>query len=172
MNNGTNWIYLSNGHPNVTVFGLDRNRSTGQIVSSTHGRGMFELTNTGLGTAYYTVTPCRIADTRDPNGPSGGPALGANTVRAFPVSSLCGIPASARAVAVNLAVFVPSGDGDLRVFPTGASVPLASAINFRTNIVRANNAIVPLGAGGMISVQCDMLAGATNFFFDVFGYYQ
>jgi hypothetical protein len=172
VNNGTNWILLSNGHPNVSVFGLDRNRNTGQIVSSTHGRGMFELTNTGLGTAYYTVTPCRIADTRNPNGPSGGPALAANTTRTFPVSSLCGIPASATAVAVNLAVFIPSNDGDLRVYPAGASVPLASAINFRPGVVRANNAIVPLGAGGMISVQCDMPSGATNFFFDVFGYFQ
>jgi hypothetical protein len=172
VNNGTNWIYLSNGHPVVSVFGLDRNRSTGQIVSSTHGRGMFELTNTGLGTSYYTVSPCRIADTRNPAGPSGGPALAANTVRTFPVSSICGIPATATAVAVNLAVFIPSDGGDLRVFPAGAPVPLASAINFRAGIVRANNAVVPLGAGGMISIQCDMPSGSTNFFFDVQGYFQ
>lgn len=172
VNNGTNWIYLSNGHPVVSVFGLDRSRSTGQIVSSTHGRGMFELTNNGLGTSYYTVTPCRVADTRDPPGASGGPALAANTVRTFPVSSLCGIPASATAVAVNLAVFLPTNGGDLRVFPAGAPVPLASAINFRTDIVRANNAVVPLGAGGMISVQCDMPSGTTNFFFDVYGFFQ
>jgi len=172
VNNGTNWTLLSNGHPNVSVFGLDRNPGTGQIVSSTHGRGMFELTDSGLGTAYYTVSPCRVADTRNPNGPSGGPALGANTTRTFPVSSICGIPPTATAVAVNLAVFIPSADGDLRVYPAGAAVPLASAINFRPGIVRANNAIVPLGAGGMISVQCDMPSGATNFFFDVFGYFQ
>ena len=66
----------------------------------------------------------------------------------------------------------PSNDGDLRLFPEGSTAPLASAINFRPGIVRANNAIVPLGTGGRISVQCDMPSGGTDFFFDVFGYFQ
>jgi hypothetical protein len=124
------------------------------------------------GVGYFTLPPCRVADTRDPNGPSGGPALAPNTIRSFPVAGICGIPSSATAVAINLAVFMPSNDGDLRVFPAGATAPLASAINFRADIVRANNAIVPLSAGGQISIQCDMPSGSTNFFFDVFGYFQ
>ena len=118
------------------------------------------------------MAQCRVADTRNAPGPSGGPALAANTNRTFPVSGLCGIPSSATAVAINMAVFLPSNDGDLRVYPAGSPVPLASAINFRPGIVRANNAIVPLGAGGQLSVQCDMPSGGTNFFFDVFGYFQ
>ena len=126
----------------------------------------------GVQTTFFTVSPCRIADTRDAPGPSGGPALAANTVRTFPVAGLCGIPSSARAVAINLAVFQPSNAGDLRVYPSGGTAPLASAINFRTGIVRANNAVVPLGAAGQISVQCDMPSGSTHFFFDVYGYFQ
>jgi hypothetical protein len=121
---------------------------------------------------FYTVSPCRVADTRDAPGPSGGPALAANTVRTFPVASLCQIPSTARAVAINLVAFQPSNDGDLRVYPAGGTAPLASAINFRTGIVRANNAVVPLGAAGQISVQCDMPSGSTHFFFDVYGYFQ
>jgi hypothetical protein len=116
-----------------------------------------------------------VADTRNPPGPSGGPPLSANTNRSFPVTGICAIPASATAVAINIAVFLPTDSGDLRVYPTGAAAPLASTINFRPGIVRANNAIVPLGAGGQISVQCDMppgSSGSTNFFFDVFGYFQ
>ena len=113
-----------------------------------------------------------MADTRNTPGPSGGPALSANAVRTFPVTGLCGIPSSAKAVAINLAVFLPTNDGDLRLFPAGSTAPLASAINFRPGIVRANNAIVPVGAGGQISVQCDMPSGSTNFFFDVFGYFE
>ena len=120
----------------------------------------------------FAVDPCRLADTRNPNGPSGGPALAANTVRSFPVTNLCGIPSSATAVAVNLAVVFPSDGGDLRVYPAGGAAPLASSINFRTGIVRANNAIIRLGAGGQISVQCDMPSGGTHFFFDVYGYFQ
>jgi hypothetical protein len=116
-----------------------------------------------------------VADTRNPDGPSGGPALLANTVRAFPVAGLCGIPPSATAVAIIMAVVTPSDVGDLRVYPAGGPAPLASAINFRAGIVRANNAIVPLGVNGEISVQCDMpigSTGSTNFFFDVYGYFQ
>ena len=126
------------------------------------------------GGSYFTVAPCRVADTRNPPGPSGGPPLAANHVRSFPVTGICGIPPTAKAVAVNLAVFFPDSDGDLRVYPTGGAAPLASSINFRPGIVRANNAIVPIGAGGQISVQCDMASptGSTNFFFDVFGYFE
>ena len=122
--------------------------------------------------SYFAVSPCRVADTRDAPGPSGGPALSANTVRTFPIAGLCGLPSSAKAVAINLAVFQPSNAGDLRLFPAGSPAPLASAINFRSGIVRANNAIIPLGTGGQITVQCDMPSGSTNVFFDVFGFFQ
>jgi subtilisin family serine protease len=122
--------------------------------------------------SFYTVAPCRVADTRDPDGASGGPALAANSVRSFPVASLCGIPSSATAIAANLAVFEPSNDGDLRVYPAGEAAPFASAINFRAGLVRSNSAIVRLGAGGQFSVQCDMPSGGTHFFLDVYGYFQ
>lgn len=48
LDDGAHWLYLSVGHPVVSVFGLDRNPKTGQIVSSTHGRGMFQLISNGL----------------------------------------------------------------------------------------------------------------------------
>ena len=122
--------------------------------------------------SFFTVTPCRVADTRDAPGPSGGPALAAGAVRSFPVTGLCEIPSTATSVAANLTVVQPSGDGDLRVYPTGQGAPLASSINFRSGTVRANNAVVALGASGQVSVQCDMPAGSTHFFFDVYGYFQ
>ena len=112
------------------------------------------------------------SDMKDAPGPSGGPALAAGTARSFPVSGLCEIPSTATSVAVNLTVVQPSGDGDLRVSPAGQAAPLASAINFRSGTVRANNAVVALGASGQISVQCDMPSGGTHFFVDVYGYFQ
>lgn len=47
VDGGVTYTYENNGHPAVSVFGLDRNPSTGQIVSSTHGRGMWEVLGTG-----------------------------------------------------------------------------------------------------------------------------
>jgi hypothetical protein len=113
VNDGANWLYLTNGHPNVSVFGLDRNPGTSQIISSTHGRGMFELIDNGFPASFFTMSPCRVADTRNAPGPSGGPALAANSTRTFPVTGLCGVPGSATAVAVNMAVILPTDVGDL-----------------------------------------------------------
>ena len=123
------------------------------------------------GTGFFTVIPCRVADTRNPAGPSGGPALLANSLRTFPVANTCEIPASAKAVAINVGVVSPTDFGDLRVYPAGGAPPLASTINFRPGQTRANNSVIGLG-GGQIAVQCDMPSGSTNFFFDVSGYYQ
>ncbi|HYK41079.1 MAG TPA: hypothetical protein VE007_01740, partial [Thermoanaerobaculia bacterium] len=33
---------------------------------------------------FYSVTPCRLVDTRNPNGLTGGPALTGQGVRSFP----------------------------------------------------------------------------------------
>jgi hypothetical protein len=48
VDGGVHWNYLSTGHPVVSVFGLERNTRTGQIISSTHGRGMFQLISDGF----------------------------------------------------------------------------------------------------------------------------
>jgi hypothetical protein len=124
------------------------------------------------GTSFYTLIPCRIVDTRNPNGPFGGPALAAGFVRAFPVATACGIPASAKAVAINVTVVNATGGGHLTVYPAGTQTPLASTINFRAGLVRANNAIVLLGTGGQLSVFCGMTSGSTDFVLDVNGYFE
>ncbi|MFI5006360.1 MAG: hypothetical protein ACHQKZ_02940 [Solirubrobacterales bacterium] len=123
----------------------------------------------------YSLTPCRLADTRDTPGPSGGPALFANTTRTFPVSGLCGVPPEARAVSIILTVVQETEVGNLRVYPAGGAVPTASAINFAANHAKANNAVIPLGILGSITVRCDMApgsTGSTHFLFDVVGYFQ
>jgi hypothetical protein len=122
--------------------------------------------------SFFTVAPCRVADTRNAEGPSGGPALVGGTIRTFPVSGVCGIPPTASAVALNLAVVMPSDGGDPRVFPAGRVAPLASSLNFLPGVIRANNAIIALPDSGQLSVQCDIPSGGTHFFFDVFGYFQ
>jgi hypothetical protein len=121
---------------------------------------------------FFTLTPCRVADTRGPAGPTGGPALAANTTRTFPAAGVCGIPSDAVAIAINVTVVEETNVGDLRLYGAGGAVPSASTINFTANHVRANNAIIPLGTGGEIAVQTDMPTGTTQFLFDVTGYFK
>ncbi|MFN2387188.1 MAG: hypothetical protein ABR576_13050, partial [Thermoanaerobaculia bacterium] len=116
---------------------------------------------------YHTLTPCRAADTR-----IQGFALPAGNLRPFQLAARCGVPPTARAVALNVTVTQPSSIGDLRLFPAGAASPLASAINFRAGQTRANHAILPLSANGDLSAQVAMPAGSVHVLIDVFGYFQ
>jgi FtsP/CotA-like multicopper oxidase with cupredoxin domain len=125
-----------------------------------------------VGTSFHTLIPCRVADTRNANGPPGGPALVAGTIRNFPVSGVCGIPSSAKAVTVNIAVVNPTSLGHLTIYPAGGSAPLASTINFRSGVVRANNAILLLGVSGEVAVLNGMTSGSTDFVLDVTGWFE
>jgi hypothetical protein len=124
------------------------------------------------GASFFSLEPCRIADTRNANGPLGGPALVGGTIRDFPTAGVCGVPFSAKAVAVNLTVVLPTAEGYLTLYPAGSGLPLASTINFRTGIVRANNAVIPLGTAGQVSVFCGMPSGQTDFVLDVTGWFE
>jgi hypothetical protein len=121
---------------------------------------------------FYTVTPCRIVDTRNPNGPFGGPALSAMTTRDFVMQGNCGISPAARAVSLNVTVTGSTSYGDLRLFPTGAPVVSASMVNWAPGRTRANNGIVGLGANGALTVWCVMPGGSTQVILDINGYFQ
>jgi len=116
---------------------------------------------------FHTLTPCRAADTR-----ANGVPLATNTITAFGIAARCGVPASARAVAMNVTITQPSNIGDLRLFPAGAPAPLASTINFRAGQTRANNAVLPLSHLGDLAVQVVMPSGSVHVILDVFGYFQ
>ena len=119
---------------------------------------------------YFTLPACRAVDTR-----VSGPALAANSVRTFTLPEGCLVPPGARAIAANLVAVNPGQSGNLRVYPTGQGAPLASALNFAAGQTRANNAILSLGFGGAIDVQCDMPPGSTagtHFVLDLFGYFR
>lgn len=121
--------------------------------------------------SFYTLTPCRVADTRNAAGPYGGPALSAQSARVFTLAGQCGIPLDALAVSTNITITNPTASGDLRVYPAGSAAPLASTINFRPGQVRANNAVVGLGTGGLVILN-DQPAGTVHFILDVNGYFK
>jgi hypothetical protein len=124
------------------------------------------------GVSFYTVTPCRVLDTRNPTGPLGAPAVVANADRAFTVTGQCGIPATARAISANVTITQPSSVGDLRLSAAGGALSLTSSINYRAGQTRANAAVIPLGAAGALSVHCDQPSGTVQFIIDVNGYFQ
>jgi len=120
---------------------------------------------------FHAVTPCRAVDTRNPNGPLGGPALAANINRAFPIAGLCGVPVDAESVAFNLSVVGPTKGGELRAWATGTPLPVATAISYSANQTRTNNAILPLAAGSL-SVRAVQSSGTVHLVLDVVGYFQ
>ena len=122
---------------------------------------------------FFTVLPCRVIDTRNPSGTWGGPALAAQAERVFPIVGQCGIPPTARAVAVNLAVTLPTGRGYLNAYAASLSAPpTTSVLNFSAGNTRANNAVVELSPAGEIAVFNGMASGTTHLVLDVVGYFE
>jgi hypothetical protein len=121
---------------------------------------------------YYTLTPCRLLDTRNAYGPYGGPAVLPGQ-RILKVTGQCGIPAAAKALAVNVTVVNPSVSGNLRFFPGNAAPTNSSAISFQTGLTRANNALAMLASSGSGTLGLYNSAGTpVHVVVDVFGYFQ
>lgn len=118
---------------------------------------------------FVPVTPCRVADTRNPAGPFGGPAITGGTSRDFVVpASACGVPSTAQAYSVNVTV-VPFGSlGYLLIWPSGQPRPFVSLLNSVDGRLKSNAAIVPAGAGGAVSI---FATDTTNVFMDIDGYF-
>src|SRR6202521_1578049 len=118
---------------------------------------------------FVPITPCRIADTRNATGPFGGPGLPRQTARDFAIpSSGCGIPSTAVAYSLNVAV-VPSGLlGFLTLWPTGQPQPLVATLNSIDGRIKSNAAIVPAGLNGAISA---FVTDATDVILDINGYF-
>lgn len=145
--NGYEWRFLSDG---------------GSVLDSGHG-----LCHSALpapAADFYTLPPCRLADTRDASPLSAGVPV------AFPAAGSCGIPSDAVAVAVNAAVIGPTAQGNLQVYPSGLLSPQTSIINFPPGTNRASFAILPLGLKGEIDARIS--AGTADLILDVTGYFQ
>ncbi|MGA2185188.1 MAG: hypothetical protein ABSH47_19390 [Bryobacteraceae bacterium] len=121
--------------------------------------------------AFYPLTPCRVADTRDSSYGSqlGPPALSTGENRTFAIlSSACHVPASAQAYSLNFTVVPPGPVNYITTYPTGQARPLASTLNDLTGTITANAAIVPAGAGGSVDVYT---YSAMDLVIDINGYF-
>jgi hypothetical protein len=117
---------------------------------------------------FVAATPCRVADTRNPNGPFGGPFMSAGSTRSFAVpSSACGIPSTAQAYSVNVTVVPKVKLAYLTMFPCGQAQPFVSTLN-SDHRVKAAAAIVPAGANGAV---CIYVTDDTDVVLDINGYF-
>ncbi len=133
------------------------------------GNGYFAAPG-GVGALnFYPVTPCRVADTRNPAGPFGGPEMGSSATRSFAIpASACNIPITAAAYSMNVTV-VPDGRlSYLSAWPAGSAQPVVSTLNSWDGAVVANAAIVPAGTGGTISI---FVTDPTQVILDINGYF-
>jgi hypothetical protein len=119
--------------------------------------------------SFYPVAPCRVADTRSPAGPFGGPSMTGGQTRSFAIPAAgCSIPTSAQAYSLNMTV-APSGAlSFLTTWAAGQAQPFVSTLNALTGAVTANAAIVPAGASGAISVY---VTNPTDVIIDINGYF-
>ncbi|HEX9258563.1 MAG TPA: hypothetical protein VF855_03430, partial [Acidimicrobiales bacterium] len=125
------------------------------------------------GTAFYTVSPCRVLDSRLTTGPWGGQPLVAQQERtATVVGGTCGIPATATALSFNLTATEATLVGHIRVYPAGALRPTSSSVNFVAGQNRANNGIVTLGAAGDLAFFSGQASGSVHVVLDVNGYFE
>jgi len=113
----------------------------------------------------YTLTPCRVADTRSAAAALGGPSLTANGTRSFAIpSSSCNLPSTAQAYSLNVTAVPPGPLMYLTAWPSGQTQPVVSTLNSLAGKVVANAAILPAGSAGAVSI---FVSNATDVILDI-----
>jgi hypothetical protein len=136
---------------------------------------------------FYSLTPCRIVDSRLAGTVVGtyGGVLTSGNENCYPIQGNCGVPVGAKAVTLNVTAVAPTNQGRLTVYPCGIVTPLVSTINFPPGTTAlANGAIVPLSSGAscprFTPLTCDLAVmpfvvpgnGQVHFVLDVTGYFK
>ena len=131
--------------------------------------GYFALPGQTGAQRFYPVTPCRLLDSREPDGPSGGPAIAGGTSRAIAVASgNCAIPSTATGYSLNATVVPASVLGFLTMWTTGQTLPFVSTLNALDDRIVANAVLVGAGTGGTVSA---FAADQTHLILDTNGYF-
>jgi len=152
----------------VNPAGRDRDAGAGIAMANLAAGALTSIPTVN----FYTLSPCRVFDTRQVTGPTAGAALTCGGDRDFTIVGwACGVPSGAKAVSLNVTVTQPSAAGNLRLFASGAPAPLVSSLNYVAGQTRANNAIAPLSSAGQMAVRCSP-SGTAHVIVDVNGYFQ
>lgn len=163
-------VFAANGDGVLFV-----SRASNLVAHDYNGQNdvFFALLEEPAGLDFYTLSPCRLFDSRLP---ANAPALASGTTRLLALHGACGIPATAVGVAVNVTVLQPAGSGYVTLYPGDRPVlPLASTVNFTAGQLRSNNAILSLSTNGTgtLAITPAMNGGGTvHLILDVAGYFE
>lgn len=123
---------------------------------------------------YFPIPPCRLYDSRF-DGPQT-PLVGQDTPgRQLSIKGTCGIPNDASALSYNVTIVRPSANGFMTLYPSDASLPAVSSINFQTDDVRGNGGVVPLASAAQdlnVYLATNPAAGTGDFILDATGYFK
>jgi uncharacterized protein len=160
-------------HPRINTDFADTARNDGStpVRLSDHDPvvAYFEVPAFSDPGSYFTVTPCRAVDTR------ASTPLQNGVPQTFALHGICGIPATAMTVALNITVVEPTGSGDLTIHPSDAAPPAFSTMPFSAGKTRALMAIVSLSqdAAGEVEVLLSVAGnGSADIVLDVMGFIQ
>ncbi|MCX5012734.1 PKD domain-containing protein [Streptomyces sp. NBC_00555] len=117
-----------------------------------------------IGERFSPVTPTRVVDTR-----TAGGALGGGQTRTVKVAGVNGVPADATAVALNLTGTGATEQAHVIAYPDPAKRPATSNLNVEPGKDKSNQAIVPVGPNGTITLFTN--SGSTHLVVDAVGYY-
>jgi hypothetical protein len=115
------------------------------------------------GAALYTLSPCRVLDTRNP---AGSPPI-SGTYSVNVAASGCAVPASAQAYVLNATVVPPGQLSFLTLWPQSAVQPLVSTLNAVDGAVTSNMALVPTTNGSVNAFALD----PAHLVLDISGYF-
>ncbi len=116
------------------------------------------------GQKFSPVAPTRLVDTR-----TAGGAVAGGTTRTVKVAGVGGIPADAQAVAVNLTSTEATQNSFVAAYPDPAKRPEVSNLNPEPGKAKSNQAIVPIGPNGTITLYNH--TGSAHLIVDAVGYY-
>jgi hypothetical protein len=160
----------------VVAVGINPQTTTGGWVSIYNGAGSVDvIADVGgwftdgtdpaaTGAAFVGMTPTRLIDTRNGHGP-----IGAVGTLILPIAGQNGVPATAKAVVLNVTVTNPTAPSFLTVWPDGATLPLASDLNYVAGLTVPNLVVVKVGTAGAVDFYNG--AGSTDLIVDIVGWY-
>ncbi len=122
--------------------------------------------NAQQASGFYTVTPCRVYDSRWGDGPMVG-----SFERTVSVGGYCGVPPDATAAAINVTVVSPNAVSTVSAYPANVASTGTTVVAFGVGQTRATNAMIKLDSSGRLKLRLEgPLSYQTHVVVDLSGY--